>query len=81
MRNETIEIGSKWQHFKGDVMTIMMIVKHTETKEDMIVYEHQGETWCRPISSFLSSEDLSSRPDNKTGQKYRFIKLTSDKRD
>lgn len=31
MRNESIEVGSKWQHFKGDVMEVLMIVKHSET--------------------------------------------------
>lgn len=31
MRNEEITIGSKWQHFKGDVMTVLELVKHSET--------------------------------------------------
>lgn len=75
MRNEKIEIGSKWQHFKGDVMDVLMIVKHSETLEEMVVYSHKGEKWARPISSFLSEEDVSMREDNKTGQKYRFEKL------
>lgn len=76
MRNETIEKGSKWQHFKGDVMEVLMIVKHSETLEEMVVYSHQGSTWVRPISSFLSDEDISKREDNKTGQKYRFEKIS-----
>lgn len=75
MRNESIEKGSKWRHFKGDVMTVLGIVKHTETLEEMIIYEHRNEYWARPISSFLSTEDVSKREDNKTGQKYRFEKI------
>lgn len=75
MRNEEITVGSKWQHFKGDVMEVMFIVLHTETLEEMVVYKHGTDIWARPISSFLSDEDVSSRQDNKTGQKYRFEKL------
>ncbi len=75
MRNEEITVGSKWQHFKGDVMVIKMIASHSESLEKMVVYEHKGEIWARPISSFLSDEDISAREDNVTGQKYRFEKI------
>ncbi|HBA37561.1 MAG TPA: DUF1653 domain-containing protein [Firmicutes bacterium] len=75
MRNEEVTIGSKWQHFKGDIMTVINLAKHSENLEVMVIYEHGGEMWARPISSFLSNEDVSSRQDNKTGQKYRFEKI------
>lgn len=75
MREEKIEIGSKWQHFKGDTMEVMLIAKNSETLEEMIIYKHNNDTWARPISSFLSCEDISERKDNKTGQKYRFEKI------
>ena len=75
MREEKIIVGSKWQHFKGDVMTVVEIANHSETLESMIIYEHKGELWARPISSFLSDEDISDRKDNKTGQKYRFEQI------
>lgn len=75
MRSESIEIGSKWQHFKGDVMEVLMIVKNSENLEEMIIYKHSDSNWARPISSFLSDEDVSKRADNKTGQKYRFEKI------
>lgn len=77
MRQETIEAGSRWQHFKGDIMEVLMIVLHTETLEEMIVYKHGTDIWARPISSFLSDEDVSGRPDNKTGQKYRFERVNN----
>lgn len=75
MQDVKVEPGSRWQHFKGDVMEVLMIVLHTETLEEMVVYKHGDDIWARPISSFLSLEDISERPDNKTGQKYRFVKL------
>ena len=76
MQEVTIEVGSKWQHFTGDIMTIKGIAKHTETLEEMVIYEHFNELWVRPITSFLSTEDVSKRKDNKTNQKYRFIKIS-----
>lgn len=76
MRKEDVVVGSKWQHFKGDVMTVTGLAKHSENLEIMVIYEHRGEMWARPISSFLSNEDISSREDNKTGQKYRFEKIS-----
>lgn len=79
MRNETVEVGSRWQHFKGDVMEIMMVVLHTETLEEMVIYKHGTDVWARPISIFLSDEDVSGRVDNKTGQKYRFEKIENGK--
>lgn len=75
MRDEKVTVGSRWQHFKGDIMEVMLVVLHTETLEEMVVYKHGTDIWARPISSFLSSEDVSARVDNKTGQKYRFEKI------
>ena len=76
MQEVTIEVGSKWQHFKGDIMTVKGLAKHSETLEEMVVYEHFNQLWVRPITSFLSTEDVSQRPDNKTKQKYRFVKIS-----
>lgn len=75
MREEKIEEGSFWQHFKGDIMKVVALANHSENLEIMVVYEHAGELWVRPMSSFLSSEDVSSRGDNVTGQKYRFVEV------
>ncbi len=75
MRQEKIEIGSRWKHFKGSIMEVIMIAKNTETLEKMIIYKHNNEIWARPISSFLSKEDIRNRKDNITKQKYRFERI------
>ena len=67
-----VEIGQKYRHFKGNVITILNIAKHTETLEELVIYEHDGKVWARPLSMFLDKEDVSNRKDNVTGQKYRF---------
>lgn len=78
MREEKIEIGSLYRHFKGDKMKVLLIATNSEDLEEMAIYEHKGKNWARPISIFLSNEDISKRKDNKTGQKYRFEKIKED---
>ena len=80
MRNEEIQIGSKWRHFKGSIMEVINIAKNSETLEDMVIYKHEDKLWVRTISSFLSSEDITTRSDNVTGQKYRFERIDENDR-
>ena len=74
---EKVEVGKKYRHFKGHIIEVLCIAKHSETLENMVVYKHLGsnEYWVRPIKMFLDKEDVSKRPDNITHQKYRFEKL------
>lgn len=70
-----IKVGAKYRHFKGNVIEIVAIAKHTETLEELVVYKHGENLWARPVPIFLSDEDVSNRPDNVTGQKNRFEKV------
>lgn len=69
-----IKSGQIYRHFKGHVIKIITVGTNTETMEEMVVYEHQGnkKIWIRPLEMFLNKEDVSGRVDNTTGQKYRF---------
>ena len=71
---EKVEVGRKYRHFKGHVIEVIAIAKHSETLENMVVYKHigSGEYWVRPEVMFLEKEDVSIRADNITGQKDRF---------
>lgn len=80
MQDKEIQIGSKWQHFKGSIIEVINIAKNSETLEDMVIYKHDDKLWVRPISLFLSSEDITTRSDNVTGQKYRFERIDENDR-
>lgn len=67
------QVGEKYQHFKGNIIKIIAIGIHTETKEEMVVYEHDNNIWIRPMEMFLSKVDHKKYPDIK--QEYRFKKL------
>lgn len=70
-----IEIGKSYRHFKGDKITVLDVIKHSETLEELVLYDHNDQIWARPLSSFLSEEDVSKRSDNKTGQNRRFEEI------
>ena len=70
-----IKPKDKYRHFKGSIVEVVCVAKHSETLEEMVLYTHNNEYWVRPLKMFLDREDISNRPDNITHQKYRFEKL------
>lgn len=62
--------NEKYRHFKGNIITVLEIAKNTETLEEMVVYEHDGEIWVRPMEMFISEVDHEKYPDVE--QTYRF---------
>ena len=73
---EQVQIGRVYRHFKGNYYFVENIAYDSEPKERMVVYkplyerEDGRKIWVRPEKMFL--EQIPERPDNKTGQKYRF---------
>jgi hypothetical protein len=48
--------GQQYRHYKGTVYQIVALAKHTETLEDMVVYQDTGspeKVWVRPKGMFL----------------------------
>ena len=47
---QKIEIGKTYKHYKGNLYRIIAFAKHSETCEDMIVYQslNSDEIWVRP---------------------------------
>ncbi len=55
-QTRTIKINTKYRHFKGNEYLVLHIAKHSETLEDMVVYQAlYGEfgIWIRPLDMFL----------------------------
>lgn len=73
---EEVKIGKVYRHFKGNYYFVENIAYDSETKERMVVYkplyerEDGRKIWVRPEKMFL--EKIPERPDNITGQKFRF---------
>lgn len=45
-----IEIGKTYKHYKGNLYKVVSFAKHSETMENMVVYQSitTGEIWVRP---------------------------------
>ena len=56
---QKIEIGKIYRHYKGNLYKIIGFAKHSETLENMIVYQSEktGEYWVRPYSMWNETVD------------------------
>ncbi|MBU5674813.1 DUF1653 domain-containing protein [Alkaliphilus sp. MSJ-5] len=57
-----IKIGKKYRHFKGNEYLVLHLAKHSETLEDIVVYQPlYGEMgiWVRPLDMFLEQVEVN----------------------
>lgn len=64
--------GKRYRHFKGMVVEVIEIAKHSETLELLVIYKHvdTNDIWARPYEMFTSKVDHEKYPE--VNQEYRF---------
>ena len=56
---QKIEIGKTYRHYKGNLYKVIAFAKHSETVEDMVVYQSvkTGDVWVRPTGMWNETVD------------------------
>lgn len=68
MNMRQVKIGKKYRHFKGNEYVVLHLAKHSETLEDLVVYQAlYGEMgiWVRPLEMFLDQKEVKGRIVNR----------------
>lgn len=71
-----VKEGEVYRHFKGPFYYVICVGLDSETRERIVVYRHldnSGNICTRSEKMFL--EEIPERPDNVTGQKFRFERI------
>lgn len=75
MKKRTIRPGARYRHFKGKDYRVLYVARHSETLEEMVVYQQlYGEMgiWVRPLEMFLETVEHGGK------QVYRFAEIDDD---
>lgn len=62
----SVKIGFYKHYKKGDIVKILGVAKHSETLEDLVVYDHLGtnelsDLWVRPLAMFLEDVEVDGK--------------------
>lgn len=74
MEKQKPQKGELYQHFKGNIYEILTLATHTESMEEMVVYQDHNQPekiYARPLNMFFDPVDIEKYPDAK--QKIRFV--------
>lgn len=63
-----------YKHYKGHTVKVIGVAKHSETLEDLVVYDHMGtnelsDLWVRPLEMFEGLVEVNSE------KVPRFVKI------
>lgn len=71
---EKVKINGIYEHYKGKKYKVLNVVKHSETLEDLVLYDclydnDLAKTWVRPMDIFLSTIEI----DGEVRPRFRLL--------
>lgn len=65
MGNNALKLG-KYRHYKGKEYRVIGVAKHSETQEDLVIYEalydnEVSKLWVRPLNMFLEYIEIDGK--------------------
>ena len=64
-----VSAKEKYRHYKGNIYEVIGVGKHTETMEDMVIYNDDSHIWIRPLAMFEEEIEV----DNKKIKRFERI--------
>jgi len=59
-----IQVNSVYRHYKGNLYRVLEICKHSETLEELVVYQGlygDNPIWCRPLRMWNEEVDFNGK--------------------
>lgn len=73
--SQKLIINGEYEHFKGKRYKVVGLAKHSETQEEMVIYQplnNDSGLWVRPLSMFLENVER----EGKIMPRFKYSRLT-----